>query len=171
MISSLESGEAFLTPEVKLAILLACEENLTQTSNLLQNVQDLEKFVNPPELQSTDHSFILLLIIFIIIDTRLASWSLTHFTYFLFLAIPSVLNKLAPIEALHLDQKEAASKIGAEVEQHIQTYNSIVSLNTSTYTTIQVDDYIDTKKVNLLSQKFVYWDHMLNLWEQTLDKK
>ena len=37
------------------------------------------------------------------------------------------MGKLAPIETTQFDLKVAASRFGADVERHIQSYNSIVS--------------------------------------------
>lgn len=95
-----------LSSEAKAAIILACEESIMQTANILKNIEELEKHINPPNLQG-----------------------ITAYTgpISLLPEVPSLVTKLKPVEATHIDQKMQASQIGEEVEKYLKSYNMIVS--------------------------------------------
>eukprot|EP01111_Echinosteliopsis_oligospora_P011748 TRINITY_DN3939_c0_g1_i1.p1 TRINITY_DN3939_c0_g1~~TRINITY_DN3939_c0_g1_i1.p1 ORF type:complete len:192 (+),score=34.09 TRINITY_DN3939_c0_g1_i1:88-663(+) len=107
IIRGLESGESLLQTPAKLAILLACEDQLTTISNHLSSIQELEKFINSSTLQET----------------------------------APLIAKSKPIEAVHQEQKEIVSQVCDSVHQSLSSYHSVM---------------------NIVSQKFVYWDHTLS---------
>jgi len=61
--------------------------------------------------------------------------------------VPTLIKQLKPIEMTHLEQKEVTACMSERVDHQTKSYNKII---------------------NLISDKFVYWDYMLSTWEQTL---
>eukprot|EP01114_Cavostelium_apophysatum_P013177 TRINITY_DN3128_c0_g1_i1.p1 TRINITY_DN3128_c0_g1~~TRINITY_DN3128_c0_g1_i1.p1 ORF type:complete len:194 (-),score=38.54 TRINITY_DN3128_c0_g1_i1:48-629(-) len=66
-----------------------------------------------------------------------------------FQVVPSLLQKLTPLEAVAIEQNEQLSDQQQHFDGLLKSYNEIIQL---------------------LSEKFTYWDRLLGAWEVNVDK-
>jgi len=67
----------------------------------------------------------------------------------IFQEIPQLHTQLKPLQQIHLDQVEASNQVNTELEALLNSYN-------------------DT--INIISQKFLYWDSVLTNLEEKVNK-
>jgi hypothetical protein len=82
-------------------------------------------------------------------------------------------RELKPIEAIHLDQVEAASLLNAQFNDLLNSYNDMVHkaparVITGHHKTDPLRDRVVRGQINLVSQQFLVWHQRVAKWEVQL---
>jgi hypothetical protein len=82
-------------------------------------------------------------------------------------------RELKPIEAIHLDQVEAASLLNAQFNDLLNSYNDMVHkaparVITGHHQSDPLRDWVVRGQINLVSQQFLVWHQRVAKWEVQL---